>query len=57
MIKMNNCKKCNCIIYGMGDDYCCPVCDEIFCYECIEEHGCSVETYSIGNKYNYVKEV
>jgi len=49
------CKKCNCMIYGLGDDYFCPICNDIFCYECIENHSCNVETYSIGNKNNYVK--
>ena len=52
---MDKCNKCKCEIYGLGDDYFCPICNEVFCYECIENHGCEVETYSIGNKYNYVK--
>lgn len=52
-----NCKKCNYIIYGLGDDYYCPICDNVYCYECIENHGCSIETETIGNKSNYVKKV
>ena len=52
---MNKCKKCNCDIYGLGDDYYCSICQKVFCYNCITKHGCKVETYTIGNKSNYVK--
>jgi len=48
------CKKCNCIIYGLGDDYWCPICQNEYCYNCIKKHGCSVETETVGNKSNYV---
>lgn len=53
---MRECKKCGCTIYGLGDDYFCPVCQEEYCYNCIKKHGCNVETKSVGNKHNYVEE-
>jgi len=37
------CGKCECKIYGLGDDYFCPECQKIFCFGCIGEHGCKVE--------------
>ena len=49
------CDKCGCIIYGLGDDYWCPFCRNTFCYDCIKTHGCKVETYSIGSKFNNVR--
>ena len=49
------CKKCGCKIYGLGDDYFCPICEEVFCSGCIEKHGCSVKAITIGNKHNYVE--
>lgn len=52
-----SCEKCKTILYGLGDDYYCPICQNVFCYECIEKHGCKVESYGIGNKFNYVREV
>ena len=54
---MVECKKCECDIYGLGDDYYCPVCHNVFCYNCIKKHGCSVRTETVGNKSNYVYEV
>ena len=54
---MDECKKCECDIYGLGDDYYCPVCHNVFCYNCIKKHGCSVRTETVGNKSNYVYEV
>lgn len=49
------CSKCKKHLHGLGDDYWCPECQESFCYDCIENHGCRVETYSVGNKTNYVR--
>ncbi len=49
------CSLCTCKIYGLGDNYQCPICHGCFCYDCIEKHGCNVETYTIGNKSNYAR--
>jgi hypothetical protein len=52
------CCKCGNHIYGLGDDYYCPVCQKLFCYYCItnpEKHDCNIETYSVGNKHNFVR--
>lgn len=51
---MDECKKCNCVIYGLGDDYYCPICNNVYCYNCIKKHGCAVITKTVGNKSNYV---
>jgi len=37
------CGKCECKIYGLGDDYFCPECQKIFCFDCIGKHECKVE--------------
>lgn len=37
------CGKCTCKIYGLGDDYYCPICQKLFCFDCIEKHGCNIE--------------
>ena len=52
---MRECYKCKCKIYGLGDDYYCPICENEFCYDCIKEHGCNVQIKTIGNKSNYVE--
>lgn len=49
------CSKCGCKIYGLGDDYNCPLCHGTFCYDHIDKHGCNVESYTVGNKTNYVR--
>lgn len=49
------CGKCGSPIYGFGDSYNCPYCLTKFCYDCIETHGCIVETFSKGSKFNNVR--
>lgn len=37
------CGRCTCKIYGLGDDYYCPICNNLFCFGCIGKHGCKVD--------------
>ena len=53
----DECDKCSCDIFNLGDTYLCPICLNKFCYDCIEKHGCRVEIYPIGSKFNYVRGV
>ena len=37
------CGKCDYKFTGLGDDYYCPLCNKLFCFSHIDDHGCDVE--------------
>ena len=49
-----NCGKCQCRLYiTYNNDYLCPSCEKLFCFNCIAEHGCKVKI--IPNKFIHQK--
>lgn len=48
-----NCCKCQCKLYMDNDDYFCPSCKKLFCFICIEKHGCKIQIKP--NKYIFQK--
>lgn len=48
-----SCFKCQYKLEMDNDDYFCPSCKKLFCFNCIDEHGCNVEITP--NKYIHQK--
>lgn len=50
------CFKCNRKIIGLGDDYYCPECNQLFCFDCFGKHGCNYHLeFQYGAKWKIVK--